>query len=533
MNFHKFVEVFRNRRNFFIFPINHLKSNNNNFIKHHKSYFSYKNDRNFTIKEYDNKEHSTPSKNTLYNRYNFTEEMIENCSVRDLIEIARILIETENKNLETWNNILHKFNSLLCEHSVNKEECIEFIQILNHFQPKVLEKKLPPKNNHTGSINLFSKRHEEEYFKLRKPKDVLFGFSLFIKNNLRANVIRHLIEETIKLPHQDGLNTDIEEVINTYNILFDNIELKVVDDIRNGRAEYTYEECIKLIQSFSRAEEGTNMLYELLMRKISSNTKDLTLNHIEILMNYLPHSLYNEDPLVVEEELEKAKDEKFVELGKTLKIDKFYNECFSIICNNIGNCDDKLFINIFQGAIKTNFVGIDTINTFLVQFEYRIIKSEKDKKFFFDFLQILAYFIKANPGKLENFDVPYIFKAIETVFINRFKSVFNLKEISTIFWIFHHLKYVDKRFVENFEGEIKKILLSYINDPKVNIETMGYESSKRYYDQYDIERYDLEALNYFIKSSDYKGNLFEIINNALNCVKLENTHPISRKWFFF
>ena len=91
----------------------------------------------------------------------------------------------------------------------------------------------------------------------------------------------------------------------------------------------------------------------------------------------------------------------------------------------------------------------------------------------------------------------------------------------------------DKKFVENFEGEIKKILLSYINDPKVNIETMGYESSKRYYDLYDIERYDLEALNYFIKSSDYKGNLFEILNNALNCVKLENTHPISRKWFFF
>jgi hypothetical protein len=108
-----------------------------------------------------------------------------------------------------------------------------------------------------------------------------------------------------------------------------------------------------------------------------------------------------------------------------------------------------------------------------------------------------------------------------------------LKEFSTIFWIFHHLKFVDKSFVEGFEGEIKKILLSYINDPKVNIENMGYESSKRYYDNYGIDRYDLEALKYFIKSSDYKGGLLEIINNALDCVKLENTHPISRKWFLF
>ena len=502
--------------------------------KYSRSYFSSNNnDQNKSIQEVESIQRSTPSKNPLFNRYNFTEEMIENCSVRDLIEIAKILIETENKNFETWFNVLNKFNSLICEHCVSKDECIEFIQILNHFQPKVLEKKLPPKNNHTGTINLLSKRHEEEYFRARKPRDILFGFTLFLKQNLKSNVIRNLIEETVKFPNQEGTNTDIEDIINSYNILFDNIELKVIEDIRNGRADYTVLDCINLVQSFSRAEEGTNMLYETLMRKVSNHTKDLKLSQIEILMNYLPHDLYNEDANVVEEDIKNRKDEKFVELGKTFKIDQFYNDCFLIICNNIGNCNDKLFINLWQGVIKTNFVSIETINTFLIQFEYRIVKDEKEKMFFFEFLQIFAYFIKAFPSKLESFEIPVLFKAIEDVFINKYKQSFNLKQISTIFWIFHHLQFVDKKFVERFENEIKKILLSYINDPKLKIENMGYESSKRYYDIYEIEKYDLEALYYFIKSSDYKGNLFQLINSALDCVNLENTHPISRKWFFF
>jgi len=62
---------------------------------------------------------------------------------------------------------------------------------------------------------------------------------------------------------------------------------------------------------------------------------------------------------------------------------------------------------------------------------------------------------------------------------------------------------------------------------------MGYESNLRYYDNYNIERHDLEALNYFIKNSNYSGDLLNIMNKALKSIELENTHPISRKWFFF
>ena len=290
MNF-SFKNIFfklnqKNSKCFTLFPTLLKNHSSFSFINRRSQFSTDNTDPNKRVQEVENIQRSTPSKNPMFNRYNFTEEMIENCSVKDLIEIARILIETENKNFETWFNVLNKFNSLICEHCVSKSECIEFVQILNHIQPKGLEKKLPPKNSHIGTINLLSKKHEEEYFKARKPRDILVGFTLFLKQNLKANVIRNLIEETVKFRNQDGLNTDIEDIINSYNILFDNIELKVIDDIRNGRADYTVPDCINLVQSFSRAEEGTNMLYEILMRKVAHHTKDLTLSQIEILMNY-------------------------------------------------------------------------------------------------------------------------------------------------------------------------------------------------------------------------------------------------------
>jgi hypothetical protein len=63
---------------------------------------------------------------------------------------------------------------------------------------------------------------------------------------------------------------------------------------------------------------------------------------------------------------------------------------------------------------------------------------------------------------------------------------------------------------------------------------MGYETTNRYYNNYGIEPYDLEALNFFITScKDYKGEIHPIMKKALKSIELENTHPIGRKWFHF
>jgi hypothetical protein len=84
-----------------------------------------------------------------------------------------------------------------------------------------------------------------------------------------------------------------------------------------------------------------------------------------------------------------------------------------------------------------------------------------------------------------------------------------------------------------FEGKIRTKLLAYLNDPKSNIDNMGYESHKRYYDEYNIDQYDVEAIKYFLSTIQYKGPLKDIIKNTLESIELENTHPISRKTFHF
>ena len=63
---------------------------------------------------------------------------------------------------------------------------------------------------------------------------------------------------------------------------------------------------------------------------------------------------------------------------------------------------------------------------------------------------------------------------------------------------------------------------------------MGYETHLRYYDNYDIDEYDAEAIKFFIETNkEYKGDLLNILKKTLECIKLENTHPMSRKLFNF
>jgi hypothetical protein len=111
---------------------------------------------------------------------------------------------------------------------------------------------------------------------------------------------------------------------------------------------------------------------------------------------------------------------------------------------------------------------------------------------------------------------------------------FTLKEIATIFWIFHSFKAIDNDKITLFEKSILNILDPYLKDKMEKIEDMGYDTHVKYYDQYKIDPYDVEAINSFILLfGKYKGKLLGVIEKTLQSIKLENTHPISRKWFYF
>jgi len=476
---------------------------------------------------------------------------MENLDVYELLDIISKMLKAENHDPNLWYKLLNQFNELLCNHQVTKKDILNFLELLNFFKPKILEKKILPKEfTHIGSQILFSKRHEEEYYKLTQPKDIFGQFALHLKKNLNSNVFAKFFDLKSKFENRENLEENIDDLLGLYSTLFKNIEQKIVDDIAIGRAPYSYNDSVTFIKSFACAQEGSNMLYELLMRKIIKHFNDLTLEDLEIILNYLPHELYNNK----EFSLENANtEEKYVEMGRTKSVSEFYSNVYEKVIRLIPQAHNDLFLNLFQGCLRIKFIDVDVIGNFLLDFDRRLAEniviekeegnslkkheiSKINKKFVLDFLQILTYFIRNDVEEkfVELIEFEILWNSLlENFFIKNFEN-FCLKEICTIFWMIYHFRSVTNEKIKFFEDPIKKILVGYINDPKSEIDTMGYETNVRYYDNYKIDPYDVEALKFFIESNkNYKGELLNLFQKTLKCISLENTHPISRSLFKF
>ena len=168
-----------------------------------------------------------PTEKYRYN-FNLNDKHFEYCTLEDLIATMKRMIKSKNENYNQWYKAIVKFNDFLCDHNISKAEIIDFLEILNFFRPKILEKKkIPDEIKNLGSQIAFSKKHEDEYFKLAGPRDVLTQFALFIKKNLKMNVINQLIKESPKFDNRETINEELEDVLGLYEILFRNIEMKV------------------------------------------------------------------------------------------------------------------------------------------------------------------------------------------------------------------------------------------------------------------------------------------------------------------
>jgi hypothetical protein len=475
-------------------------------------------------------QNDSPVERFQYN-INFKEKIFENMTFEQLIIFMKQQIQKgEKDSFDTWYKCLQKFNEFLCDHQVSKSDIIEFISILDHIQPKVMERKtIPDDITRVNSRSAISQKHEEEYLRIRAPDDPFVKFTLFLKKHLGANLHKYLNTTPDKGEYRDGLPEGLEDLIGIYDVTFSNIEKKIIDDISNGRVLYSHSDCCEIIKSFSRNTQGTNMFYEILMRKISKHAKELSLLEILVLLNYLPHVLFNNEEMDI-------KVKEVIEKGRTADISAFYKTVLFSVTRDIDKVDDKFFMGLWQGVLRIKFLEIDTINAFLTSFEKRIVSESKEKAFFFEFLQILAYYVKIEENQhiARQIDFELIYKIIYEPFLVKNYENFSLTEITTVFWFLYHFKILDDEKVKYFEKKIRRCLLAYLNDPKGKIDTMGYETHKRYYDDYNIEPYDIEALKFFISTvKEYKGDLGGMVQKVLKSIELENTHPVSRKWFHF
>lgn len=508
--------------------------------KDHKLVFNFKKEMNFNVKEYNLDFYVDPNKD-------LTEDFIMTANFDELLQIATITLEksdpTKEPNWSKWLKILQRMNDLLCLKQIGKNELLDILVLLNAFQPKIIEKQLPADSiRKPQSEDQLSHAHKQKFDSYYIKSDLFILYALHLKKHLSYAYSKFLEKEVSKGEPSTVTESTVDDVIGTYITFFENIEKKVTDDIIHGRVNYMFLDCVKLIQGFSRAKEGTNMFYEVMMRKISKNIKNFletesespeSQDVIEILINYLPHDLYRITDGKLELELHDMG--KFSEEGITQNIEDFYQELLKYIVFKLPKLSDDKLMSFFQGTVRMHYIERGIVSCFISEFSLRITRVDNpvSLSFLFEFLQIITYFMKSHEEYFDLINLKVFVEALDGPFLKRFENDFTFKQIATIFWAYYNLKLLNAGYVLIFEERLYTNLMDYIKDPKKNFDNLGYDSTLRYYDRYGLERYDVEAAQFFVDQSGYKGKLTKALSKARKLIELEDTHPITKKWFFF
>lgn len=555
----------------------------------------------------------------------------------DFLELFEIKFHDINnekieEQIQFWHHSILKVNSLLCDKQLNKDNILHFITYLNFFQPKVLKQMYIPEEIRNPFYSKgFNEAHMKEYFNRKTSGDIVFQEALNIKKHLFSfssllyKAFKDEIKETYEKPREAGINTNqqyqinnnqtifgnydfiknygnnpnkkledkyakelhsdikiqssINDISEIYHVFFQNVEKKFIDDVYYGRTEYSFEDCAYLIQAFGLAKEGTNMFYEVLMRKISKNFEaflasdlhDVSFKKqmIQIIINYLPHELYNINKFSV---LDSSQEGKYVENGITGEVVYFYETLFSYLSNGIDSFDNKFFLNTMQGLFRISFINEELLNAYFDSFVKRLIKSNDNintsnketsnnvdsnnrennsndhddinslltistkKEFVFKYIEILTYFLKQRQSMQEESGNAVSYKIISQLPIieqNFFIYIndFNMKEIATIFWFCYSVDYVDDKLINKFDARIRTLLnlyliefeeydkkLSKLINKKQRKEYMSDPNKLMFDESKRIDNYDLEAILFFTSNYSYHPTI-KFIKNCLITLK--------------
>lgn len=456
------------------------------------------------------------------------------------------------EQIEFWSHSLKFVSNLIADKSINKDEILNFLAYLNFYQPKhvkriVLEEIL---QNPYYSKTL-NDAHQKEYFNLNKSNNPFIEWTLQLKD-MFFSFKNQILKETMDKEQKKIINLEmsVNDLQEIYRIFFENVERKVIDDLRYGRTQYSFDDCILIIHAFGIAKEGTNLLYEVLMRKISKrfleeiivkeefssqdkdtnfyqNSKEIKIFNdekdlktkvelIEILTNFLPHDLYNEQLQQINESQNPnefhmgrdSHDQNFIEEGITEEVNIFYNNLYKVIKLILPHLNTEQILNISQGALRIRNIDNELVKSILAEVLNKISNSKSEemitKEDIFKFIEIITYYIKRE-NKYEQFisDIIGNLPIIEKYFIEKYKSTFNMKEIATIFWFYFHIEMIDENLIISFHHRIDELLNNFVTSLKKYIDNNeynfddNYKNSKSNISLHKIDRYDIEAMIYF------------------------------------
>lgn len=416
-----------------------------------------------------------------------------------------------------WKKYINQIHFLLNEkNSIKKSQIFEILNLLNHFQPKFyFNLKLstfPYKPFYSSSFDNINQ--QKEYFSFKKPNDFIFQtfYNIkyyFIQNSLKL-INYYKNNQNLKQNLNNQIDFKLDELLEDYIYIFKNFENKIIDDIKLGKTQYSFLDCIKLIQSFGLSKEGTYIFFDVLFKKIKNEIKDYLLNNdfeinikvIEIILNCFPHKYFNTA----------YKREKHM----NFELIEFYSIIYNYITINISKYNIKDFLKLFQGYLRINYKNNDLLCLMVEYFNERIkislnlnqfelIQNENilNKLHFIKYIEIIGYsFISKD---LDNIYKKIFISQNQLLLLglNQFINSLNLKDISTIFWFNYHLEILDEKIINMFDNQIKKL----INEAFFNLNKENGKNTCN-------NLIDIESIIFFTKKYE-NNNLVKYLKNSL------------------
>ena len=548
-----------------------LNSMFNSLTNNYKLYFtSNKNSSKFQINSFNlNKTKNNfhlfhPQKKTFTVNLDYIISNIRNShTFEDFMTIFESIVGTISNEsipnqIKYWLQAIETANTFLCNKVLFKEDIFKFLGCLNNFQPKTIKKTYVQdkiiRNPHYSES--FSNNHLKQYYKMKRPRDFIFQSALNIKEAF-TRIKKAYLENNLVVDEEEDttLHKSINDLMEIYVVFFNNIEKKIIDDIYYGRTEISIEDCCFLIQAFGIATEGSNLFYEVLMRKISKNFNNflnlaevnLKVEIIQILVNYIPHEIFSLHKSGV---LDESLKETFIEEGLTEQILLFYDILFGFIidnCNNQQIFNNSVYLNLIQGLLRIDMISKNIVKQIFTGFIDRVLqnkekegekekdieenKNEISKEMFFNYIEIITYFtrLEANYDEFSDLIKSQI-NILEHFFIDKYVSNFNMKEIATIFWFYHNFNLIDEKLINKFDERIHSLLnlalieienLDRIHQKEMNWKNRDKLSNKIFYGEnkdHKIDNYDLEAILFFASKFSYNPTM-KFMNKILVTLK--------------
>ena len=158
--------------------------------------------------------------------------------------------------------------------------------------------------------DVLSERHKSIMRKnAEKYMNVPQHFALFMIDQLKQGYLKEYFPDA----HDGTLDQSEADLVGIYSTIFENIERRLLRAFKSMSQEYkkenydtteaserftqqeriNYEDAITILVSFSKAQEGSDLLYENLMDIILKNSSELKTSDLQQILNYFPHKLYS------------------------------------------------------------------------------------------------------------------------------------------------------------------------------------------------------------------------------------------------